>query len=438
MNTLISLLALLIITAIGMQASFFGKTAIVKSAFTPALKFKVSSRQYFIMLLLATGIIQAGGFSALLLLIWIVFLLQLLIKYGTNFSASWVFFFYSLYLSWLVISLIQTPETEYGFRTFAKYVFPFLLVLVVSKTPMTTAFFLKGLQVSFWAAMVANLCIFISLLLPIGGVTRVLTEPILWYIAAIIDFNPFAIAVALILYRITKKRMYLYAILICIAIPIITSIRTGLVGIGVCLMMMSFFKYKVRALPYIVIVVGLFISAVVYIPNVRNKMFRQSFSNSEELLKSSKNLTTDDIDANGRFAMWEWSLDQYYKGNEIMGSGLGQLQARFYSGKHPFSQIRIVHNDYVQILCDTGLIGLVLYLLVIISFVTHSFQMYNNTQNNFAARTAAFIAGTSLCGIMACAYTDNVINYSLITLTYSYVFFGFALGLKNKKNDVLL
>ena len=131
--------------------------------------------------------------------------------------------------------------------------------------------------------------------------------------------------------------------------------------------------------------------------------------------------------------MWEWSLKNYYKGHELMGSGLGQLQARLYSHNHPFGRLEVVHNDYVQILCDTGQIGLGLYVLILFSFVMHSFRIYNNKQNRESARNSAFIAGTSLCGIMACAFTDNVINYSLITLTYPYAFFGFALALKKIK-----
>lgn len=436
MNTLLSLLALITITILGMEYAFFGKTAIVQSAFNARMKFKITSRQGFILLLLGTGIVQAGEFSALLLLIWIVFLLYLLFKYDTSFATSRVVLFYGLYLIWLVISIIQTPETGYGFRVFAKYVFPFLVLLVVANTPITTAFFLKALHLSFWTMLAANALILLPSILPIGFITGPIFGPILWYGPAIIDATPFSIAAALLLYRITKKKMYLYAILVFIAVPLLASIRTGLIGIGVGLLAMSFFTYKIRALPFFIVFVGMFVAAVVYVPNVRDKMFSKSFATADEVINNAENISTDNIESNGRFAMWEWSLDNYYKGNEIMGSGLGQLQGVFYSGKHPFGGIKVIHNEYVQMLCDTGLVGLILYLLIIISFVTHCYQIYNNTQNNFAARSAAFIAGTSLCGIMACAYTDNVINYSLVTLSYPYAFFGLALAMNSKKNKI--
>ena len=437
MSLALSAVAFLVISFLGMKYAFLAKTYRVKSPFTTGLNFRVSSRQHFILLLLCTAIVQAGSFSAILLLVWMVLLLQLTLKYGTRFSVSPVFFFYALYLSWLLFSLLLTPEPAFGFRVFAKYAFPFLVLLVVAKTPIHTTFFLKAVKISFWAALTANLIIGLPLILPIGFLTGPIFNPILWWGPAILDFNPFAIAIVLSLYSLTKKRRYLVVIFIFVLIPILTANRTGLVGIGVCLLAMSWFKYKVRALPIMAMVLALFISAIVFIPGVRDKMFYESYSNADTLLNDSNTISKDAINSNGRFAMWEWSLENFYTGNKAMGSGLGQIQAVFYGENHPFGDIRIIHNDYVQILCDTGLIGLMLYLLISLSFVLHAFKIYINKKNQPAARYAAFIAGTSLCGIMACAFTDNVINYSLITLSYPYVFFGFSLSLKNnsiKKN----
>jgi O-antigen ligase len=305
--------------------------------------------------------------------------------------------------------------------------------LTTASIPINDAFFLKALKVTFVSGIFVNLTILVPNVLPISFITGPLFGPIIWWGPAIIDFNPFLMAVVIILYKLTKKKLYLYSIFIFFLIPAITSIRTGLIGLGISLLVISFFKYKLRALPVFVFILCGFIGSVLFIPGVRDKMFRGTFNSAEEVLNSANVLTIDDLDTSGRYAMWEWSLDTFYADNELKGSGLGQIQARLYSGNHPFVPLEVIHNDYIQILCDTGQIGLVLYLIVLVSFVVYSFRIYNNKKNSESARNSAFIAGTSLCGIMACAFTDNVINYSLITLTYPYAFFGFALALKKNK-----
>lgn len=434
MDTIISLLAFLIISVLGVKYAYSRNWSFVASPYNAKQKMRVSARQRFVLFILAAGVVQAGSFSAILLLVWIALLLVLLSKYGARFADSNLFLFYTVYLIWLLFSLISSPEQGYAFRVFAKYMFPFLVALVASSVPNTDAFFLKALKVSLASALFVNLIIGLPYLIPVGFFTTPVFGPIIWWGPAIIDFNPFAMAVALVLYQITKKKIYLYAIIIFFLVPAITSVRTGLIGLGVSLLAISFFKYKLRALPIFIVIILGFIGSVLFIPGVRDKMFHGAFNSAAEVVNSLDVLSIDDLDTSGRLVMWEWAVDTFYKGNEVMGSGLGQLQARFYSGDHPFAPLEVVHNDYIQILCDTGQIGLVLYLLIICSFVVHSFRIYNNKRNRDSARNSAFIAGTSLCGIMACAFTDNVINYSLITLTYPYAFFGFALALQKIKN----
>lgn len=427
----IGFITLLVLTKLAFQYGFLGRFFALKGPYGSGEEMIVSSRQRFILFLLAVGIVQAGMFSAVLLFMWIVCLISYLSFYKTNFSASGLFIVYSAYLIWLLFSLALSPAPEFGFRVFAKYVFPFLVVAVVSSTPITSIFFHKALKVAFASAVFANLTLLIPSIIPVGFITYPILSPIIWWGPAIIDFNPFALAVAFILYRITGRKLYLYAPVLFVLPIVIGSVRTGLVGLGIALLAMSFFKYKIRALPIFMVIVAAFIMSVLYIPQIRDKTFRESFNSADEVLGAIGGLSFQDIESNGRFAMWEWTLDQYYEGKKVMGSGLGNLQAVFYSGDHPFGGIKVVHNDYVQILADTGQIGLALFILVLIAFIVHSYKIYNNKNYNEAARYAAFIAGTSFCGIMACAFTDNVINYSLITLSYPYAFFGFALALKN-------
>ena len=60
-----------------------------------------------------------------------------------------------------------------------------------------------------------------------------------------------------------------------------------------------------------------------------------------------------------------------------------------------FGGLQVPHNDYIQISCDNGLIGIVLYLLVIGSIITHCFIEYNK-KNSIAIKMCAIVSQESL------------------------------------------
>ena len=192
-----------------------------------------------------------------------------------------------------------------------------------------------------------------------------------------------------------------------------------------------FFKYKLKSLPIIFSVFILFIVAVFAIPSVREKMFINRENVSIEQFQRGE-ITKDDINSNARFGMWEHLENRFYDGKELTGSGIGSVQNYMYSN-FVFGGLKVPHNDYVQILCDSGIIGVVLYLLVVLTVITHSFIVYQNN-SDVTIRMSAIIAGSSLAGVALTMYTDNVVNYSMTTLSYPFGFYGMMLGLiKNKK-----
>ena len=123
-----------------------------------------------------------------------------------------------------------------------------------------------------------------------------------------------------------------------------------------------------------------------------------------------------------------------------MGSGTGNLQEVFYSLKHPFGTIKICHNDYVQILCDNGLIGLVLFGVSFLYLIFHCFIVYQGRRHLPMVRVCALIAGPAMGGTLLTMYTDNVINYTMATISFPCAIYGMMLGLlqtEKKKRHAL-
>ena len=72
---ILSLIILIILTVLGFKYAFVSGNCSVQSPFNTKYNIHVTSRQRFVLLLLSVGIIQAGSFSATLLLVWIILLL---------------------------------------------------------------------------------------------------------------------------------------------------------------------------------------------------------------------------------------------------------------------------------------------------------------------------------------------------------------------------
>lgn len=330
---------------------------------------------------------------------------------------------YSIYIAWLVIGCFYTPSPSYGIRVILKYIYPLLLCVFASAAVRYSVVFMKS---SLLARIVALISFIVAIIPFIGQII----PGVFWYpTARCIHYIPiFIFSLTLFLMGENKKKNMWYTIIF--ALPcFFWTFRTSLVGMVVALMVYSFFRYKYRSLPVIGLVFILGVIAVFYIPAVKNKMFYNPENITIEKFQQGK-ISKDDINSNSRFAMWEWAMDNYYEDHELTGSGTGNLQRVFYTNKkHLWGGLKVVHNDYVQILCDNGLIGIVLLGSAYICVIIHCFSVYCRKLYPKSIRIAAITAGSSLAGIMACMYSDNVVNYSMCTLGIPLAFYGMMLGM---------
>lgn len=259
----------------------------------------------------------------------------------------------------------------------------------------------------------------------------ILFPGVFWYgtASAIHYITMCVFSLALFYYTDERKKNLLLCVLFMLPC-LVWVFRTSIMGTTLALMTFFFFKYKMKSLPVIFVVLVLFVVAVFAIPSVREKMFKDSENVSIEQLQRGE-ISKDDINSNARFAMWEDLQSRFYQGKELMGSGIGSVQNYMYSN-FVFGGLKVPHNDYVQISCDSGIIGVVLYLLAVFAIIVHSFFVYQK-YTDVSIKMCAIVAGSSIVGVALTMYTDNVVNYSMATLSYPFGFYGMMLGLIKKE-----
>lgn len=336
---------------------------------------------------------------------------------------------YTVYILWLVIGIAYSPAPAYGFRVVLKYLYPLFIMIFASAAVHHKEVFLKA---SLGARVIALISIAITFI-PFSGQ---LLPGIFWYgTARTINYISMCIFSLALFYHGGKEKKDLSLTIIFMIPCILWVFRTSIMGTTLALMTFFFFKYKMKSLPVIFGVLILSVASIFFIPSIKEKMFFDKSKASTAQLKNGR-MNIDDINSNGRFAMWESLLTRFYTPHEATGSGTGCIQNYMYSN-HVFGGLKVPHCDYVQILCDSGLIGLFLYLLTAFTAIVHCFIEYSKKKNNIPIKICAITGGSALVGVLLTMYTDNVVNYSMATLSYPFGFYGMMLGLiegKKSKN----
>ncbi len=381
--------------------------------------------EMFWTLLFSTGLLALAAPAGLNLMALRLFSLEIfclvclqVVKRRASFTLPMVV--YSMFLAWLVVGLFYCPSLGYGIRTILKYLYPILVTLVASAVVRDPEVFLKA---SLGARLVALLALLVTI---VPVVEWILFPGVFWYSTAraINYISITAFSLALFCYMGHKAKNLFYAGLFTLPC-LLWVFRTSIMGTVVALMVFAFFRYRVKSLPPIALVFVMGVLAVFYVPSLKSKMFYRDDVTLMQFMDGR--VTKDDINSNARFAMWEFFEKRFYEGRELQGSGTGACQQYFYT-HHVFAGLKVMHSDMVQMKCDNGQIGLILYFTSILLIIGHSFVLFCCYRNRWV-KICAITAGASMAGVAVTLYSDNVVNYSMCTLAYPFGFYGMLLGL---------
>ncbi len=336
---------------------------------------------------------------------------------------------YIIFMLWLVVGCFYSPSPAYGVRVILKYLYPLVVCLAASAVVRRPEVMMKSSLGARTVALVAWLITFTF-------VEHILFPGVFWYgTARAINYISICMfSLALYFYLGKERKNLVYAILFTLPC-ILWVFRTSIMGTVVGLMVFSLFRYKIKALPVIALIAILGVACVFYVPAVKEKMFKDDTVTLTDFINGKVN--QDSINSNARFAMWEYFEERFYKDKEVQGSGTGATQHHFYNN-FLFGGLKVMHSDMVQMKCDNGLVALWLYYCSVVLMITHAFVVFCRQKNRWI-KICAITAGASMAGVAVTMYSDNVVNYSMCTLSYPFGFYGMMLGLlKAKKKELLV
>lgn len=421
-------MSLIINLIVGLIAFYFAymyatrKPMLVKVPWYEGWKYECNQPLSFLIYSILTAMLFLGPLSLVKYGVWIVILLLMMYRGAFRYRFNMVLGAYTLFVLWNLYTMTYTPYPEQGWMMILKFCLPYLYFWLGYNAIQCEDDFYVFLEKTCW------ICCGYALI--IGGVSAKFISPLYVFLnftsgglfvsyASLADFFAVLITVPITMYFATNKRKYLWMAAWMFLSTILESVRTG---IGASVLGLSFFYMiykKGKSIPYIGLMVILFITSIFAVPEVREKMF-----GSKANTVSVGSASMDQVEMNGRNFMWERIMEHSYYGHEMMGSGCGASLGWLKEKASKEGGIVLIHSDWVQMLSESGNIGLGFFVFFIIVLL---WVILSETWKYKGFITITFVGAMTVASFVACFFAmgfDNVITYAQQGFVIPFIFLG--------------
>lgn len=338
---------------------------------------------------------------------------------------------YMFFIVWVFFCFCRTHEPIDGIIMLIKLSVPLFFIGLgynSVKNFKSFVFILKSINT------VLLILFFITGIKPIYNILE--SIPFLYQIIVAKYYVSWMYAVPLLLYGLTKEKKYILYAFCYALIPINYLGRTSIGMMFISLFLFLFFYYKIKAIPYILIICTLFISILFFVPEVSKKMFRQEYSIEKVISGKQKIEKIDDLNTSGRETAWNVVYDKFYMTSPIIGIGLGNLKHYLASKENPLQEsFTLLHNDWLLLLCETGIVGVILLTVFFLNVlrVVHLYTWIK--KGNTEIHYSAIMAISCLFANAFHMYYVNALSNPL-WFCNSFIFIGIFLNFCDKNKQI--
>lgn len=400
----------------------------------------LSRNMYFAIFTVCTAPFFLYPFALMKYGLWFAVILYLVFTSKIRMKLETVMGLYLVFFFWLCITMTWTTASRDGYMMLIKYFIPILFLWLGYSALRNEKDLVIFLRVVNFVA-----CVFCFL---IGGFADKFIHPVYMFVMNICTtyagFSCFLVSVFIVpilLYMLTKDNKYIYCALWMLLSPILQAVRTGIGGMFLVFVVAIYLRYKQRSLPALCFAGTVFLSVILFVPGVNEKFFGDDAGTvtGSDIVRGNA-LSLDNIEMSGREYMWERVKENCYYGNEVFGGGLG-TSGRFVKDYGQKTKgLVMMHNDYLQIICDTGLVGISLLTIFYVAFILKVFAHVVLRRSTVLVRLTGIMALSSMAGIGFAMYFDNVVSNSMQSLIMPFIYWGFffkALDIEGKDKSTL-
>ena len=380
------------------------------------------------LIMFATGVVALAApgvldLMALRLLALEVVVVGLLFRYRRAIILNKVFLLYFIMLGWFALGILYAPSFTYGIRTWLKFLYPPILGMLGMVLIDDIRMWLKSVLWARYGAVISLIYYFVPFI-------DKYVPGFIWYFTAVAVNYISMLSISMGLMTGTERKWSNLIWCIVWLLPcVLWGLRSSMLGSIVAVVTFLIIKLRWSSLPFILGIVFFGIISIVYIPSIKEKTFGQEKIELQDILLGR--LTFNQINTNARSNMWGFFWEEYVTKHPIVGSGTGAIQSYMYEN-HVFGGLKMPHNDYLQILCDNGFMGLLLYLTIFGSAIRECFRIKKYYACYLGMDMVASTTGAALAGVGVTLLTENTVAYSVCTLAYPWALYGMMIGIKRK------
>lgn len=392
---------------------------------------EINRLMYYTIFVVCTAPFFLGQFSIAKYATYFITLIWLIYKGNIHLKFDAIVNSYLLFYIWLIICIPVSKYQIDGIMLVIKYAIP-LLSLWLGYSAIQ-----EDSDIFYFAKYVIKWSIYYALF--IGGISAVLTPWIYFTLAQVFltyaglaDYFTSIIGLCFVLVWLSGSYKFYYNAAWLLLSSLLEVVRTGIGGITIVSSMFFLARYKLKAVPAILFCGVLFLCMVLYVPEVNKKFFgnKAGTVTVEDIIQGNA-MSSNKIQTNGRNHIWKILMKKFYEPHKLIGAGLGTSTGYMKDKVSGYkeSNITLIHSDYVQILCDSGLVGLV---LLIVFFVILFMQVGTIAFSNglIYTKITAALAVASMAGVAFSMGYDNVVSHSMTSLINPFLFIGFFLKYK--------
>ncbi len=280
------------------------------------------------------------------------------VAHGTHRKYSFFHLFLLMFGSWVMLTLLWSPDVSTGKESASTVMQLVFISFVISLLIDTRDKIRLAYQSYVFGTCVGSGIIFYNYM---HGI-----ESKYWARYSIENYEPdgvgimIAIAVPMAAYLTTQYKSVIFKVLNSIAIPVcmfaifLNATRTASIvamfGIAYWL-----FTHRKASLRIKAILLAFFVSSIIGV------LAFAPATSVDRIFSSSKSISSGTL--NGRTVIWSASFQQWEK-SPVVGAGIGSIE-QMLSGSHV--EFNSAHNTYIQVLIELGIIGLLFYLLTLLS-----------------------------------------------------------------------
>lgn len=427
-------------------------TVVLITVFSALMVLSVVNRRWLMFGILLVGGFPMGIFAAqerfyglyangvYLFVILSAVALALLFAVPTLLTKSICFYGYVIFLLYCLASLLWTTDIEWGLRMLIKLAAPFVFFISMQS-------FLKNehdLAIAERSIIIS--CLIVSTLAVINTLTNGMIAP---------DDNMYNIrhnyltapfmspanysfligsGAILSLTNIFKARKLVYYFLTILLSYFLfwSFVRISMFGLiaAFALIFMLLCKNTIIKILIPIVIVVVFITCFFTLDKFRNRMFKSDKVTLEMVLSANENNVDKLVYTSGRSTLWRQVYREFVQQAPVLGKGVGSTDS--------WLELRNkgrLHSEYLRILCDTGIVGLFLYLCAIFQFYTLLIRNYF-TSNDHTVRVYSVRALAGLTFYLITLMTDNSLNYISEFGLYVFTFMAFAFISKKNFEEV--